>query len=56
MARIFKLSEKAIESAMDWDTAIAENEIETVAEFETYSEAVAAFDTENYDPEFYGVE
>lgn len=56
MARIFKLTEKAIENEMEWDAAIAENEIETVAEFETYAEAVAAFDNGNYDAEVFGVE
>lgn len=54
--RIFTLSETAINSNMDWDTAIAENEIETVEEFDSYEEAVAAFEDGNYDTDFYGVE
>ncbi len=54
--RIFTFSDKAIIDCMDWDDAICENEIETVAEFDTYAEAVQAFENGNYDPELYGVE
>lgn len=54
--RIFTLTETAINSKMDWDTAIAENEIETVKEFDSYAEAVAAFEDGNYDTDLYGVE
>ena len=54
--RIFTLTEAAIQNAMDWDTAIAENEIETVEDFDTYEEAVEAFEGGNYDADIYGVE
>lgn len=54
--RIFKLTEKAIAEAMDWDTAISNDEIETVEEFDSYEEAVAAFEDGCYDPEIYGAE
>lgn len=54
--RIFKLTETAVQNTMDWDTAIAENEIETVEDFATYEEAVEAFDRDNYDTDLYGVE
>lgn len=54
--RIFTLTERANELGYDWDTAIAENEIETVEEFETYEEAVAAFDDRYIDSDIYGVE
>lgn len=54
--RIFTFSDNAITECMDWDEAICECEIETVEEFDTYEEAVQAFDDGNYDPEFYGVE
>ena len=53
--RIFTLTEKAIENELEWDDAIAQGEIETVEEFDTYEEAVEAFE-EGYDPDFYGVE
>jgi len=54
--RIFTLSFNAITEEMDWVDAICEGEIETVAEFDTYAEAVQAFENGNYDPDFYGVE
>lgn len=54
--RIFTLTEKAIEERMDWDTAIAEGEIETVEEFDDYEEAVEAYENGGYDSDFYGVE
>lgn len=54
--RIFTLSANAIIANMDWDTAIAEDEIDTVEEFETYEEAVKAFEDRSYDPDLYGVE
>ena len=54
--RIFTLSFNAISEEMDWVDAICEGEIETVAEFDTYEEAVQAFEYGNYDPELYGVE
>ena len=54
--RVFKLTDKAIENGYDWDRAIAEGEIETVEEFETYEEAVAAFEENYNDPDIYGVE
>jgi len=54
MNRIYKLTEKAIESKMDWDQVINENEIETVKEFETLEEALKEY--KNYDSDFYGAE
>lgn len=54
--RIFTLSLNAITEEMDWDDAICEGELETVEEFDTYEEAVQAFEDGNYDPELYGVE
>lgn len=54
--RIFTLTEKAKELALDWDRAIYDEEIETVEEFETYEEAVAAFENRMLDPDLYGVE
>ena len=53
--RVFKLTDKAIENGYDWDTAIAEGEIETVEEFETYEEAVEAFNDRYIDSDIYGV-
>ena len=54
--RIYTLTEKAIEKMMDWDTAIAEEEIVTVEEFDGYEEAIEAFEDGNFDADFYGVE
>lgn len=54
--RIFTLSFNAIAEEMDWVDAICEGEIGTVEEFDTYEEAVQAFENGNYDPDFYGVE
>ena len=56
MNRIYKLTENAIESKMSWDDAIENNEIETVEEFDSYEDAVKAFEDGFYDPDFYGVE
>ena len=53
--RVFKLTDKAIENGYDWDRAIAEGEIETVEEFETYEEAVEAFNDRYIDSDIYGV-
>ena len=54
--RVFKLTDKAIENGYDWDRAIAEGEIEAVEEFETYEEAVEAFNDRYIDSDIYGVE
>ena len=54
--RIFKVTETAIENNMDWDEAIANGEIETVEEFDSYDEAVQAFEDRYNDEQVYGVE
>ena len=54
--RIFKVTETAIENNMDWDEAIASGEIETVEEFDSYEEAVKAFEDRYNDDQVYGVE
>lgn len=54
--RIYTLSEKAKSACMDWDTAIYTGEIVTVAEFDSYEDAVKAFEGGCYDPDLYGVE
>ena len=56
MHRIFKLTERAIELMMEWDDAIRDGEIETVEEFTTREEAVAAFEDGGFDPDLYGAE
>lgn len=56
MHRIYKLSENAIAQQLDWDTAIAAGEIETVEEFFDYESAVDAFESDGYDADLYGVE
>ena len=54
--RIFKVTDKAIENNMDWDEAIYNGEIETVEEFDSYEEAVKAFEDRYADDQVYGVE
>ena len=54
--RIFKVTETALECNMDWDEAIANGEIETVEEFDSYDEAVKAFEDRYNDEQVYGVE
>ena len=54
--RIYKVTEKAMEKRMNWDEIIPNNEIKTVKEFNSYEEAVTAFENGSYDEDFYGVE
>ena len=54
--RVFKVTDKAIENGMDWDEAIYNGEIETVEEFDSYEEAVKAFEDRYNDDQVYGVE
>lgn len=54
--RIFKVTENAIANGMDWDEAIENGEIETVEEFDSYEEAVKAFEDRYPDDQVYGVE
>lgn len=54
--RVFKLTDKAIENSYDWDIAIAEGEIETVEEFDSYADAVDAYNNRYNDSDVYGVE
>lgn len=54
--RIFKVTDKAIENNMDWDEAIENGEIETVEEFDSYDEAVKAYEDRYNDDQIYGVE
>lgn len=57
MARIFKLTQKAMDKGMDWDIAIYEGEIETVEEFDSIEDAIEAFDSKYCsDCDTYGVE
>ena len=57
MNRVYTMTKEAWNNGTDWDTAIANNDIETVAEFETIEEAVAYFENElGGDSERYGVE
>ena len=54
--RVFTLTAKAIENGYDWDRAIAEGEIETVEEFDSYTDAVDAYNDRYNDSDIYGVE
>lgn len=57
MNRIYRMTENAIENKMDWDTAIYNDEIETVKEFDSMEEAVNYFENElGGDADVYGVE
>ena len=55
MARIYKANQEAIDNYWDWDTTLANNAIETVEEFDTYDEAVEAYENGGYDEDLYGV-
>lgn len=50
------MTKEAWENGTDWDTAIHNGEIETVAEFDTLDEAIAYFENELGCDERYGVE
>ena len=55
--RVYKMTEKAWNKGMDWDTAIYSGEIETFEEFDSYIEALEYFENElGGDSEMYGVE
>lgn len=55
--RIYKMTDKAADGGMDWDTAIYNNEIETVEEFDSIDEAISYFENElGGNAEMYGVE
>ena len=57
MHRVYKMTETAWNSGMDWDTAIYNGEIETVKDFDTIEEASEYFENElGGDSEKYGVE
>lgn len=55
MAIIYKANTEAIANGWDWDTIIANDAIETVEEFDTYEDALNAFDNGGYDTDLYGV-
>lgn len=54
--RVYTMTEEAKAAGLDWDEAISNGEIETVEEFDSYEEAVAAFDDRYIDSDIYGVE
>lgn len=54
--RIYRLSETAQIYGMPWDYAICIGEIETVQEFDSYADAVRAYENGDYNPDLYGVE
>lgn len=55
--RVYTMTKAAMDSDMDWDTAIYNNEIETVEEFDSIDEAIAYFENElGGNAEVYGVE
>lgn len=57
MARIYTMTKQAWENGADWDTAIYNGDIETVKEFDSYSDAVEYFENElGGDAERYGIE
>ena len=55
MAIIYKANQEAIENEWDRDTILYNNAIDTVEEFDTYDEAVEAFENGGYDADLYGV-
>lgn len=55
--RVYKMTDIAWEKGMDWDTAIYNDEIETVEEFDSIEEALEYFENElGGNSEMYGVE
>lgn len=55
--RVYTMTKAAMDSGMDWDTAIYNNEIETVEEFDSIDEAISYFENElGGDADMYGVE
>lgn len=52
---IYRANAEAIENGWDWDTILANNAIEAVEEFDSYEEAVQAFEKGAYDEDLYGV-
>lgn len=55
--RVYRMTETAWNNGTDWDTAIYNGEIETVAEFDTIDEALAYYEDKlGGDSERYGVE
>lgn len=55
--RVYKMTENAWNNGMDWDTAIYNDEIETVEEFDSIEEALEYFENElGGNSEMYGVE
>ena len=60
MSRIYTLTEEALENGWDWDTIFQNDATVTVEEFDTYEEAVEAYEDEKkkkkYDQDLFGVE
>lgn len=57
MHRIYKMTDKAVDSNMTWDEAIYNGEIETVEEYDSIESALEAFENEfGGNDEMYGVE
>lgn len=54
--RVYTMTEEAMAAGLDWDEAISSGKIETVEEFDSYEEAVAAYDDRYFDSDVYGVE
>lgn len=55
MAVIYKANAEAIANEWDWDTIFANDAIETVEEFDSYKEAVKAYENGGYDEDLYGI-
>lgn len=60
MSRIYTLTEEALENGWDWDTIFRNDATVTVEEFDTYEEAVEAYEdgvaSGKYDQDLFGVE
>ena len=55
MATIYRANAEALANGWDWDTILANDAIDIVEEFETYDEAVKAYEQGGYDTDLYGV-
>lgn len=56
MSRIYTMTKEAYDNGWDWDKIFANRATVTVEEFETYEEALEAYEDGEYDQDLYGVE
>lgn len=55
MSCIYTMTKEAFDKGWDWDKIFANNATVTVKEFDTYEQALEAYDQGEYDQDLYGV-